>query len=112
MPGSGYGYDYLPDAPDYLNEGNVVFRVSESSYVLDGDGLPEGITCGLSACVDANGNIVDFNDTNYDLGPDPGADDLDLDGSGGGGGGDDDDYLGLNFYDDEGNFDLNSQDYA
>ena len=112
VPGSGYGYDYLPDAPDYLNEGNVVFRVSESSYVLDGDGLPEGITCGLSACVDANGNIVDFNDTNYDLGPDPGADDLDLDGSGGGGGGDDDDYLGLNFYDDEGNFDLNSQDYA
>ena len=110
----GYGYDYLPDAPDYLNEGNVVFRVSESSYVLDGDGLPEGITCGLSACIDANGNIVDFNDTNYDLGPDPGADDLDLDGGGfgGGGGGDDDDYLGLNFYDDEGNFDLDSQDYA
>ena len=36
----------------------------------------------------------------------------DLDGSGGGGGDDDDDYLGLNFYDDEGNFDLDSQDYA
>ena len=104
VPGSGY--DPLP-YDDMLPDGNDL--QGPSDY---GSGLPEGITCGLSACIDANGNIVDFNDTNYDLGPDPGADDLDLDGSGGGGGGDDDDYLGLNFYDDGGNFDLNSQDYA
>ena len=72
----GYGYDYLPDAPDYLNEGNVVFRVSESSYVLDGDGLPEGVTCGLSACIDANGNIVAIlmiQPISLTYGPDPGA---------------------------------------
>ena len=94
--------------------------------------LPAGVTCGISACVDANGNLWDPY-TEPDYGPDPGAnnEDLDydvddfydsldaeaesfddLDGSGGGGGDDDDDYLGLNFYDDEGNFDLDSQDYA